>query len=161
MINEFATWLASTRANDVVQNTSWIIPVVQSVHILCIAIVVTSVAMLDLRLLGIAGRRQSLADTGRRFLPWIWCALVLLALTGSVLIIGEPARELQSDIFWLKMTLVACAIALTAVFNVVLNQGATFWERNRVIAVLTGVVSLGLWLSILAAGRWIAYGAHG
>lgn len=161
MINEFATWLASTRANDVVQNVTWIIPVVQSIHILCIAIVITSVGMLDFRLLGLAGHRQSLADTGRRFLPWIWCALVVLAATGCVLIIGEPARELQSDIFWLKMTLVGCAIVLTAAFNVVLSQGASFWERNRVIAVLTGVVSLGLWLSILAAGRWIAYGAHG
>ncbi len=161
MINEFATWLASTRANDVVQNVTWIIPTVQSVHIVCIAIVITSVAMLDFRLLGIGGPRQSLADTARRFLPWLWCGLVMLALSGSVLIVGEPARELQSSVFWLKMTLVACAIALTAVFNVVLNQGATFWERNRVIAVVTGVVSLGLWLSILAAGRWIAYAAHG
>ena len=161
MINEFAAWLATTSLNSAIQNNYWVIPIIQSVHILCIAIVVTSMGMLDLRLVGIAGRRQSLADAGKRFLPWTWSALALLLISGSLLIAGEPGRELQSDFFWLKMTLVACVVALTVTFQLVLNLGAGFWERNRPIAVVVGVVSLGLWIGIVVCGRWIAYGAHG
>ena len=161
MINELAAWLATTSLNSVIQNNYWMIAVIQSVHILCIAIVVTSMGMLDLRLVGIAGKRQSLVDVGRRFLPWTWTALVLLLLSGSLLITAEPARELQSDFFWLKMTLIACVVALTVSFQLVLNLGAGFWERNRPIAVVVGVISLGLWIGIVVCGRWIAYGAHG
>lgn len=133
------------------------IPTVQTVHILSISMVMTSVAMLDLRLVGIAGRRQSLTDMGARFLPWVWVALVMLLCSGTILIIGEPGRELQSEMFWIKMALLTAALVLTGTFQLVLQRRKGFWESHRAAAVLLGSVSLVVWVAIVAAGRWIAY----
>jgi hypothetical protein len=137
------------------------IPTVQTVHIVSIAIVMTSMAMLDLRLVGIAGRRQSLTEIGARFLPWVWGTLVVLLCSGSILIIAEPGRELINNVFWLKMSLLVGAVVLTLIFQTMLRRRIGFWEHHRAAAVLLGSVSLLMWVGIVGAGRWIAYVEHG
>ena len=137
------------------------IPTVQTVHIVSIAIVMTSMAMVDLRLVGVAGRRQSLTEVGARFLPWVWCTLVVLLCSGTILIIAEPGRELINQVFWLKMSLLAGAIVLTHIFQTMLRRRSGFWENHRAAAVLLGSASLLMWVGIVGAGRWIAYVEHG
>jgi uncharacterized membrane protein SirB2 len=161
VLREFCTWLSNTALSQHIQDAFWIIPTVQTVHIVAIAIVMTSMAMLDLRLVGIAGRRQSLQDMAARFLPWVWVTLVVLLCSGTILIIGEPGRELQSNMFWIKMSLLVCALTLTLIFQTLLRRRKGFWESHRAAAVLLGSVSLLLWVGIVGAGRWIAYVEHG
>ena len=161
MIKEFCTWLAATPLSQHIQDAFWVIPSVQIVHIVSIAIVMTSMAMLDLRLVGVAGRRQSLVDMAHRFLPWVWTALVVLLCSGTILIIGEPGRDLLNTVFWIKMSLLATALVLTWTFQHMLQRSKTFWDRNRTAAVLLGSVSLVIWMGIIGAGRWIAYVEHG
>src|SRR5580658_5883550 len=161
MIREFCRWLAATSLSEHIQDAFWVIPTVQVVHIVSIAIVMTSMAMLDLRLVGIAGLRQSLPDMAARFLPWVWIALVVLLCSGSILIIGEPGRDLLNVVFWVKMSLLATAIVLTWTFQRMLRRSKTFWDRNRTAAILLGSVSLVVWVGIVGAGRWIAYVEHG
>lgn len=161
MLDAFCNWLSNTAFSMVIQDYFWVIPTVQTVHILAIATVMASVLMVDFRLLGVVGRGQSIPEVAHRFLPWVWGALVVLAGSGSLLIIGEPARELQSEVFWTKMILLACAVAVMGTFHIVLNRRTQFWERRRVLGRITAVVSLALFIAILAAGRWIAYMAHG
>ena len=161
MIYTFCTWLSQTPLSETFQNHFWVIPTVQTVHILAIATVMASVVMLDFRLLGLAGRRQPLLDVAQRYLPWVWSAVVVLLCSGTILIIAEPGRELESEVFWLKMILLVCALSLTGVFQYALMRGTQFWERRRAIACVTAVTSLALWTAILAAGRWIAYVEHG
>ena len=144
-----------------IQDTFWMIPTVQTVHIVSIAIVMTSMAMVDLRLIGIAGRRQSLHEIGDRFLPWVWVTLLVLLCSGTVLIIAEPGRELINQVFWLKMSLLAAAIVLILVFQTMLHRRKGFWEHHRAAAALLGSVSLLIWVGIIGAGRWIAYVEHG
>jgi hypothetical protein len=161
VIQEFCEWLAATPLSQNIQGAFWVIPTVQTVHIVSIAIVMTSMAMLDLRLMGIAGRRQSLTDMAGRFLPWVWIALVVLLCSGTILIIGEPGRELQNIMFWIKMSSIATVVVLTLIFQQVLRRNKSYWDRHRVAATLLGAVSLVIWVTIIAAGRWIAYVAHG
>ncbi|HTV52880.1 MAG TPA: DUF6644 family protein [Steroidobacteraceae bacterium] len=157
----FCTWLSNTPLSMIIQNNSWVIPSVQSVHILAISIVMASAVMIDLRLLGAFSRTQSVLDTTQRYAPWIWCAVAVLAMSGALLIIGEPGRELESQVFWLKMTLLVCALALTGTYQYVATHVLGFWERRRGMAGVVAVVSLVLWVGIVAAGRWIAYWEHG
>lgn len=161
MIREFCEWLSATPLSQNIQDAFWVIPTVQTVHIVSIAIVMTLMAMLDLRLVGVAGRRQSLSDMAHRFLPWVWIALAVLLCSGTILIIGEPGRELQNIMFWIKMSSIAAAVVLTLIFQQVLRRNKGYWERHRVAAALLGSVSLLLWVTVIAAGRWIAYVAHG
>jgi hypothetical protein len=161
MIPSFCSWLSNTPVSLAIQDAFWVIPTVQTVHILAIATVMASVVMVDFRLLGVTARGQPIPDVAHRFLPWIWCAVVVLLLSGTVLIIGEPGRELLSQVFWVKMTLLACALIITGVFQYALSRGTPFWEHRKALVRIAAVASLLIWVAILAAGRWIAYMAHG
>jgi uncharacterized membrane protein len=160
MIGQFTRWLADTPLSDAIQRVPWIIPLVQTIHILSIAIVLSSVAMLDLRLMGLAGKRVTITGMAERFLPWIWGAVCVLALTGSILIIGEPGRSLPNAMFQTKMALLIAAIAVTIGFQHTIRRNAGFWDLSparRRGARLTATVSLALWLGIAVCGRLIAY----
>jgi hypothetical protein len=161
MIAAFCNWLSNTPLSLTIQNVSWVIPTVQTVHILAIATVMASVVMLDFRVLGVAGRNQSIPDVAHRFLPWIWCAVVVLLTTGSILIIGEPARDLLNNVFWTKMSLLVCALLITGLFQYTVNHRLGFWEGHRGMARVAAIASLLCWVGIVAAGRWIAYWEHG
>src|SRR5271170_5986503 len=160
MLQIFSKWLGATAASAVIQNVSWIIPLVQTIHILAIAIVLSSVAMLDLRLLGLAGKRVTISGMAERFLPWIWGALVVLALTGIILITGEPDRSLLNPAFQIKMALVVAAIVVTLIFQHTVRRNAAFRDLSparRRSARLTALISLAIWLAIAICGRLIAY----
>jgi hypothetical protein len=160
MLQIFSKWLGATAASAVIQNVSWIIPLVQTIHILAISIVLSSVAMLDLRLLGLAGKRVTISGMAERFLPWIWGALAVLALTGMILITGEPDRSLLNPAFQIKMVLVVSAIIVTLIFQRTVRRNAAFWDLSparRRSARLTALISLAIWLAIAICGRLIAY----
>ncbi len=159
-LHAFAQWLSETPVSLTIQNVSWIIPAVQSVHILSIAIVISSVFMVDLRLLNVLGRSQPTAAYTSRFLTWIWPTLVVLALTGSVLIVGEPSRSLENPAFQTKMLLLIGAMIVTAVLQQPTGKDPAYWELttgHKTAAKALAVLSLCLWVGIIFAGRWIAY----
>ena len=161
MIAAFCSWLGNTPLSMLIQNNSWIIPSVQTVHILAISVVMASIVMLDLRLLGAFARTQTVFDVSERFVPWVWAAVGVLALTGALLIVGEPGRELQNVVFWLKMSLLACALVVTFVIQYTTRRSHQFWDHRRGAAYAVAIVSLILWTGIVGAGRWIAYWEHG
>src|SRR4051794_8530967 len=104
MLTWFSNWLASSYLNSVFSDTThtatWlIIPTSQSMHILAVAVVMMSVALINLRLLGVAGTRQSSARLIEQTTPWIWPALMILLLTGTIQTIAEPERELLNPVF--------------------------------------------------------------
>jgi hypothetical protein len=159
-LDSFCTWLAATSFSQVLQTVEWIIPAVQTVHILAVAAVVTSALMLDLRLLGIRGMEQSVAAIARRFLPFIWWPLPVLLATGTLLIIAEPARSLENPVFILKMGLLVAVAGITLACQIPLRRDEAFWELStarRRAAQIIAVASIPLWVAIICAGRWIAY----
>ena len=141
-LDRFCSWLEQTPLSQAIQDTSWVVPSVQTIHILGIAVVMSSVLMIDLRLVGFVFRDQPVTRVYGRFRPMIWWTLPVLLASGIVMIVGEPARSLANPVFQLKMMLLVCAIVATLL---------PF--RNRLIA----LVSLSLWVGIVFAGRWIAY----
>ena len=159
-MNEFAQWLAATNLSLAIQTHLWIIPAVQSIHIVCIGIVFVSVFMIDLRIFALAGRDQTLQQTAHRYAPWLWGAMGVLLVTGILMVIGEPERELMSLSFWLKMSLIVVGIAIATLFQLSLRRsdregGEALVKRatTRSLAVITFLV----WCSIIILGRLIAY----
>jgi len=162
-MHEFTTWLASTPLSHAIQRALWLIVLLQTIHILAVAMVLSSVAMIELRVLGFT-RSQTMTQTAHRFGPWLWTGLVLLASTGIPLIIAEPGRTLDNNpAFLLKMFMLAIAVTAAVVFQVSLRRNAASWEsrpRPSTVNVLA-TVTLFLWFAIAVAGRWIAYVREG
>jgi hypothetical protein len=159
-LNEFCKWLAATPLSHVIQTTKWIIPAVQTIHILSVAVVFSFAVLVDLRIWRLLQSDVPLPDVARRFLPAIWPVLLILLITGSLLIIGEPRRSLVNSTFYLKMALLAVAIVLTAGLQRLIASSPDFWDRDRrrrMMGRLAATLSIVVWCGILFAGRWIAY----
>jgi hypothetical protein len=155
----FAQWLAGTSASMVVQKTLWLIPLMQTIHIICVALVFSSVVMIEFRILGYT-RSETVADAARRFVPWIYVCVVVMALTGAVLIVGEPERSLPSFEFQMKMLFLAVALAFTVWFSHSVNAHEEAWSdksRARTVHTTLAVVALAAWCAVVVWGRWIAY----
>jgi hypothetical protein len=158
-VQAFAQWLATTPPSRGIQDALWLIPLLQAIHILAIAMVLSSVGMIELRILGIA-RSQTMTETADRFVPWIWTGLVVLAASGVVLIVGEPKRSLLNPAFQLKMLMLALALATTLAFRASLRRNIVFWEdgpHHRATRIALTICTFVLWCAIAVAGRWIAY----
>jgi hypothetical protein len=159
-MNEFCKWLAATPLSIMIQTTKWIIPTLQTIHILSVAVVFSSAILVDLRIWRLLQRDVPLPEVARRFFPAIWPVLLLLLITGSLLIIGEPRRSLVNSTFYLKMALLAVAVLLTVGLQWSLSWSPNLWDKDRTRQVagrFAATVSILVWCSILFAGRWIAY----
>jgi len=156
-----ARWLSETAASGFLRERDWLIPLLQTIHIIAIATVLSSVLMIDLRVLRLArAQSQSIADAVGRFAAWIWGGLIVLALSGAPLIVAEPRRTLPNPMFQIKLTLLALAVAATIALLTCLRRNAGFREvsvKASGAARLLAVVTLALWCAVAVAGRFIAY----
>jgi hypothetical protein len=161
VLERLAEWLALTSLSTLIQtHNAWVIPTIQSVHIVAIGVVLTSVLMIDLRVLGLAGHDQTLRETTDRFGPWLSGALLVLLVTGALMVIGEPRRELLNFSFWLKMSLVVAGTIIATIFKIKLKSNEPDWEqrlgKGRSVKWLA-ILTLLIWVSIVILGRLIAY----
>jgi hypothetical protein len=159
MFDAVSMRLAGTSLSKTIGDNAWITPTVQTVHILAIAMIMAAVLMTNLRALGALGRQETLARFSHRYVGWIAGALVVLAASGSLLIIGEPQRSLGNPIFWLKMSCLAAVLLATAVIHAPLRRDGEFWDTGGRAVALRGLAfsSLLVWTAIIFSGRWIAY----
>jgi uncharacterized membrane protein SirB2 len=157
LAHRFAHWLASTGFSATVQTVSWVIPSLQTIHILAIAVVFSSAMMVNLRLLGLLDRAEPAAAVAARFLPLIWPGLLVLLVTGSILVVGEPKRSLETATFYVKMAFVIAAIGVTFVLQRNLSRDD---RRRPVLLKSAAVISIALWSLVIFAGRWIAYSSQ-
>ena len=158
-IDALCWWIEHTPLSQTIQRVDWIVPAVQTVHILAITVVAASALMIDLRLIGAFSTDRPLRDVSARFLPLVWWPLLVLLLTGAIMITGEPARSLKNPAFQLKMALLVTALIVTALYQVLQRRDPDFGSPGcrRAAATSIATLSMMLWAGIIFAGRWIAY----
>jgi hypothetical protein len=127
-------------------------PIVQTVHLLGIAAVMSSVVLLDLRILGLALPSQGVQELTRRVMPWVWWTLPVMLLSGLPFVLARPQRYFTNPIFGLKFALLLPAVALAALLHI---NGIRRPDHGN--TKLIAAVSLLLWIGVVLAGRWIAY----
>jgi uncharacterized membrane protein SirB2 len=156
-LNQICQWIDQTAVSEWIKQAAWVVPTVQTIHILAIAVVASSALMLDLRLIGVFWGNRPLEVVKARFLPLIWWPLLLLLATGIIMITAEPARSLKNPAFQLKMLLLIAALVVTGLFQFLHRRSSTSGDGPRAAAATLAIVSIVLWSSIIFAGRWIAY----
>ena len=124
-----AQWLEHTSVSQEIQKALWLIPLLQTAHIIAIAMVLPSILMIELRILGV-GKSLSMTQTSARYAPWLWTGLVLLAATGLGLIVGEPKRALPNPAFQIKMLMLAVTLTVALAFQTSLRRNIAFWEGH-------------------------------
>lgn len=155
----FAEWLRDTPMSLNIQTTEWMLPIIQSIHILAIGVIFASVLVVALRVFGVVARNQSMGATAARFVPWVWGSLLVLLATGVLMIVAEPVRELMSPAFWTKMALIVVGGVITLLFQGhVKRQASGEGAAGEPTAVrIAAAGTIVVWCAIIFLGRWIAY----
>jgi hypothetical protein len=153
-------WLEQSAVGTAVRDSEWLFPIIETVHIIGIAMLVGSTSVLDLRLMGLTYREQPVSKLAWRFLPWAWIGFVIQIITGGLLLSSEATKMFDNLGFRIKMLLIVLAGLNALVFHLIAYQSVGKWENDRVAplsAWAAGLFSILLWFGIVFFGRWIAY----
>lgn len=137
----------------------WLYPIVEIGHIAGLAAFVGSVSALDLRLLGFA-RSIPVRALGSFLLPWAWLGFALVVPTGFAMFATHATEFAANPAFQLKLLLLVVAALNAATFHFTVYRTAIDWNRDAPTpgaAKLAALLSLALWLGVIACGRMIAY----
>lgn len=157
---EFLVNLSQTPLALAMATSPWVVPTMQSIHIMSIAVIFISILLIAMRVSGYAWAGVSVRQTVARFAPWAWAALALLVLTGLVLILAEPIRQLLAISFWIKMVLLATTITISVRFLGAVRAQDSFAAENGETSPAmrrTAIVTVVLLVGIIFMGRFIAY----
>ncbi|MXR33311.1 DUF6644 family protein [Pseudomonas sp. PICF6] len=152
-------WLYATPVSTAIRDLLWVVPTVQSIHIIAIAVIFGSAVISDLRLAGVLATDEPLRGVVQRYYPWMRNALVVLLATGLIMAIGEPDRVLLNNTFWLKMALVIGAFTLAWRLRRPFLRPAVPAHSDDDKPPVKALVwlSIALWCVVIICGRWIAY----
>ena len=156
MLLAFCQWVSTTAVGQAINMSSWAFAVIESVHLLALAVIGGAVLMLDLRLLGLGLRDQPIARVARDAQPWLVGSLIVMLVSGALLFSSEPIKCYHSTPFWVKMT----SLALAMIFAFTVRRRVALAHEGRVKPIwlkLVAVVSLMLWFGVGAGGRWIGF----
>lgn len=145
---------------EALRAASWAVPLLQSVHIVMIGVVFVSVLAVAARVLGMWRAEEALAQTWRRFAPFLWGGIMVMALTGLLLVIAEPLRELMALSFRIKMVALVVGVIGALAFGRRVRAAAAAGDSQAPLPapVRAGAVAtVLLWLFIIFLGRAIAY----
>ena len=150
----FGQWLESTSFGTFVRTTVWGYPYVIMIHFLGLSLWAGTIAALDLRLIGLAGKRHSIAELSELLLPWTWIGLGTAVLGGFLLFSGIAVTYLNNGAFQMKIPLVIVGI----VYHVVVQRKARAWDQPgspTMGARITGLTELLLWFAVVTAAVYI------
>jgi hypothetical protein len=160
IIPQFCSWLENTSMASAIRTSTWLFPTIESVHVLAITMVVGSVAMFDLRLLGIASRDRSVTELHKEILPWTWVAFGCAVVAGSLLFSSDATKYYVNGPFRMKMLVLLLIGLNTAIFEFGAFRGVSRWDhetKTPLAARLAGGISIVLWILVVGFGRWIGF----
>jgi hypothetical protein len=153
-LHEFSDWLSATSFSQAIQVTSWAIPGIQTMHIVCLATLFAAALVFSLRIAGRGLTAEPLDRLAARFARAIYTLLFLLLVSGTLLIVAEPGRTITNPAFYVKMIMLALVLCITLWLSAVAQRQL---ERPSAIHVAAAALGMALWIGIIFAGRFIAY----
>ena len=160
LLSVICQWLEQTYVGTTIRESLWLFPVIETIHIFGIILLVGGTSILDLRLMGLTFRDESVTKLAKRFLPWAWAGFITQVLTGLLMFASEATKMYINTAFQIKMLMIVAAGVNALVFHSLAYQSVGKWENDPVAPVsarVAGLISILFWFGIVAAGRWIAY----
>jgi hypothetical protein len=143
-----------------VRESATLYPWIESAHVLMVAIVLGTIAMVDLRLMGVSAHRRGARQLIVDMLPFTWVAFALAVVTGGLLFMSNATAFYESMPFRFKMLAILLAGINMAIFHMTAYRNIGDWDDQLPTpksARLAGLTSIILWVVIVFLGRWIGY----
>ena len=160
MLDSLLKYLEDANFATAIREGSVLFPWIECVHVLALTLVIGSIAVVDLRLMGVTSRDRGVAEITAGVLPVTWTAFGFAVVTGFLLFSSNATTYGGNAFFRIKMLLLVLAGVNMGLYHLVISRGAENWrtaEATPTRARIAGAVSLFLWLGIIAAGRWIGF----
>jgi hypothetical protein len=152
----FFQWCENSGVGETIRSSSWLFPVIESVHLLGLAVIGGAVLVVDLRLLGFGLRRQPVAQLAMDAQRWLIASLIVMLVTGSMLFTSEAIKCYYHIAFWVKMT----SLLLAIIFTFTVRRKVTMADETRIRPLwskLVALISVALWSGVGVGGRWIGF----
>lgn len=156
----FLEWLGTTRWSIQLLESFYVWPLVESTHVLGIALFVGTAIMMDLRLLGVTFQGIPVSDFTGRMLPWTRIGFALMVVTGLLLFYSNPLRYYHNIFFRVKILVLIVAGINVWWFHSRTHRSVERWGGDPKPprgARVAGMVSIVAWALVVVAGRMIAY----
>jgi hypothetical protein len=154
-------WLEATPVAQLMQMTAWAFPAVEVIHVIAIVLVYGIIAIVDLRLIGLAGHSRRYADLTDEALHWVWLAFVVALISGSLMFVSQANAYWGNWYFKTKLVFIFFAGINMLIMEFVFSRNRREWGTGRgsipYPARLAGTLSLTFWTVVLVCGRWIGF----
>jgi hypothetical protein len=159
-IASFCSWLENTSIAMYISGSTWAFPTIETLHVCFLVIVVGTVAIVDLRLLGVASRNLPVSKLSSDILPVTWCAFVGAVITGSLLFSSKATAYWGNIPFRFKIVCLALAGLNMVIFHFLTYRSVRNWDHDPITpkaARIAGALSLLFWICVIGFGRWIGF----
>lgn len=159
-LRDLISYFENSALADNIRENDLLFPLIESIHVVAICLVVGSILAVDLRLLGVASTNRSVSRVAGGILPLTWVAFAIALASGGLLFISNATKYLGNGYFIAKILLICAAGVNTAIFHGVSAKDLPKWENEARLpfpARLAGGLSILLWVSVVACGRWIGF----
>jgi hypothetical protein len=146
----FCKWLENTSWALAISRSLWAYPYVQALHFSGLSLWVGTIAIVDLRFLGVAGRRQPAGQFAEQLVPWTWAGFCIAVVGGFLLFSASASTFFYNPAFRIKLSLVLLGV----VYHIVVQRKAGKWGQSPAIptvAKLATLIELALWVSVITA----------
>ncbi len=156
--------LEATSVATTIRENESLFPWVESLHVLAITLVIGSIAIVDLRLIGLASLDRAVSRLASDVLRCTWAAFAVAATTGALLFSSNAFTYAHNSFFQAKLVFLALAGINMSIFHLFLSRGIERWgaspHATPLPAKMAGAVSLVLWIGVVAFGRWTGFTMH-
>jgi hypothetical protein len=156
----FFQWVYDLPIADHIRSNELAFPWLESVHVLAITLVLGSIAVADLRLLGLASVKRPVSQLLHEVLPVTWVAFGVALITGLLMFTSNAVEYSHNKPFIFKMIMLVLAGLNMLVFQLVTFRTVGTWNdaaRTPPGARFAGAASLVCWIAVVAFGRWIGF----
>lgn len=163
MLPQFLQALQDSAVATAIREGESLFPWIESVHVLAVTLVIGSIAIVDLRLLGLASRDRSVLQMTALALPVTWSAFGIAVITGTLMFSSNALSYARNPFLQAKLLLIIGAGLNMAIYHLYSARGASAWLTPVLTptrARIAGAISLALWIAIAACGRWIGFTLH-
>ena len=149
-------WFGALSVGLTINDSRWLFPAIEAVHIVALALLCGAILILNLRLFGITLPGKPVRQLAEELAPWTLVSLLIILTSGLLLFSSEAMKAYASVPFQVKMVLLFAAIA----FHYTIYRKVIYADETRIRPVwnkLAAVVSLVLWFSVGLGGRGIGF----
>jgi hypothetical protein len=157
-LKQFAVWCEALPVSMAIRDSLWAFAVIEGVHLLGLAFIGGAVLAVDLHLLGLPLGDRSARALAADIEPWFVGSLIVMLSTGIALFLSEALKCYNSTPFWWKIGSLFLAILFTFTIRRAFLRHAEI-TSSTAGARAVAIVSLCLWFTVGAAGRWIGFSA--